>query len=125
MLDNIQYSHTILIFAVSAVCIELLVGYCRLKSRLKVLMLLALFGLVVTPIGESIALQVGIWSYTPGKFSGLYLAGAALETYGFSFFVVMAVACATIIWSDDEDSGGALTKMTVLRLRAFFMRYYR
>lgn len=119
-----SYLITILIFAGTAVLIEWTLGYKKLKEHTKVIFFVTVLGLIATLIGESAALNWRIWLYSQDKIFGIYF-GAALETFIYTIFVVIAVSSATLIWSDFEDSGKSPLKTTIEEVQDKFRKWFR
>ncbi len=97
------YLITIFIFAGIAMLIEYIVCFRRLKKYIKVIGIILITGIIGTLIAESVALSWKIWVYSQNKTFGIYVFGAALETLIFTIFVGIAIASATLVWSDYEE----------------------
>ena len=119
-----SYIITIIIFAGSAVLIEWSLGFKKLKKYTKIIGVVAILGLIGTLIAESVALNWRIWFYSQDKSFGIYF-GAALETLIYAVFVAVAVASATLAWSNYEEDGKPLLKTTVEQIQDKFREWFR
>lgn len=111
-----SYLATILIFAGTAVLIEWTLAFKKLKKYTKIISIVVGIGLIGTLLAESVALSWRIWYYPQGKSFGIYF-GSALETLIYAIFVAVAVAAATLIWSDYEEEKKSLLKTTVEQIQ--------
>jgi len=85
-----------------------------------------ILGFVIgTLIAESVALNWRTWFYSHDKTFGIYLGGAALETFIYAVFVAVAIASATLIWSDYEEKRKPLLKTTVDNIKDKFKDWFR
>ncbi len=115
---------TIIIFAGTAVLIEWTLAFKRLKKYVKIIGVVATLGFIGTAIAESVALNWRTWYYSQGKTFGIYF-GAAAENLIYIIFVAVAVASATLIWSDYEQDGKPLLKTTVEQIQDKFRKWLR
>lgn len=109
---NFSYTATVIIFAVTACLIEWVLGHHKLKKYMKLIGVGIFLGIIYTLITEPIALKWRTWVYSPEKIFNIYIFGAALETIIFTVFVGIAIASATLAWSDFEEDGKPLIKTT-------------
>ena len=103
MWGNSSYLLTIFIFAGSVTAIEVIFGFHFFKKYLKVIGLMVLVSLVLTPLEESSAYFMQLWSYNPATTFYRAFLGAEVETYVFAIFCTIAVSCVVIIWTSYED----------------------
>ncbi|MBI2547488.1 MAG: hypothetical protein HYW23_03515 [Candidatus Aenigmarchaeota archaeon] len=114
ILGVFSYLFTIIVFAGIAILIEWKLFPAILKKYAKIIGIVLIVGIISTLIGEPIALQLGIWSYSSEKTFGIYVFGAELETLIYAMFVFVAIASATIIGSQYEDA----RKLTVREFKS-------
>lgn len=119
-----SYVITIIIFAGAAVLIEWTLGFKKLKKYTKIIGVVVILGLIGTLIAESAALNWRTWFYSEGKSFGIYF-GAAAETFIYAVFVAVAVASATLIWSDYEEEGKPLLKTTVEQIQDKLREWFK
>ena len=105
MWGHYSYLATIIIFAGSAILLEVLFGFQFIKKYLRVVGSVVLIFLIVTPVGETVAHLLRVWIYNPQTTLYLTFLGAEIETYLFSIFVGIAVSSAVILWTYYEDEG--------------------
>ena len=119
-----SYLATILIFAGAAVLIEWTLGFQKLKKYTKLIGIIVAIWLIGTLIAEPVALNWRTWIYSQDKTFGIYISGAALETLIYTVFVAIAVASATLAWSNYEEDGKPLIKTTVDEIRSKFREWF-
>lgn len=115
---------TIIIFAGTAVLIEWTLAFKRLKKYIKIIGIAVILGFIGTVIAESVALNWRTWFYSQGKTFGIYF-GATAENLIYIIFVTVAVASATLIWSDYEEDGKPLLKTTAEQIQDKFREWFR
>lgn len=117
-----SYVITILIFAGTAILIELVFAFRKLKRYTKIIAVIVVIGIVGTLIAEPVALNWRIWVYSPEKSFGIYIFGAAIETLIYVVFVSIAIASATLIWSNYEEDKKPLAKTTIDKIKTKFWK---
>lgn len=73
-----------------------------LRKHVAIFAVLVVLAIVITLIGETVALEWRIWTYNPERTLGIVF-GPALETVLFAIFVFIAVATSTLRYSVLED----------------------
>jgi len=112
-----SYLVSILVVAGGAILIEALLGFFKKKyRRLDILLLAVIVGILWTALAEPFALKWRAWEYGFGKFLGIYLGGAAVETYVYSALIAIAISSATIIGIHFEDRNYPLVRTAVKKL---------
>lgn len=106
------YLVTTLIFTGVAILIEWTYSFRRLKRHLKVILTVVITGVVLALIGEPVALFLGAWAYNQDRTLNAFIFGSAIETVLYAILVSIAVASATLVWSDWEDSKLPLVRTT-------------
>jgi len=120
-----SYLITILIFAGMAVLIEWTLGFKKLKKYTKIIGMVVGLGLIGTFLAEPVALNWRTWSYSQDKTFGIYVAGAALETFIYAVLVAVSVASATLVWSDYEEDKKPLLKTTIEQIQDKFREWFK
>lgn len=100
-----SYLISILIFAGLVVIFEIIFGFHFFKKYLKAIGFVVLISLILTSLGESAAHNLRLWIYNPERTFSQTLFGAEIESYLWTFFSIIAVSCAVIIWTTYEDEG--------------------
>ncbi len=108
------YLLTILIFAGGSILIELLVARKEMMRYGKILLVMIIGGLLITPISDSFALSWNAWIYNLSY--NIYFLGAEIETYLFTILWIISIGGAALIWSADEEKGLSLVATTLKRL---------
>ena len=120
-----SYLITILIFAGMAVLIEWTLGFKKLKKYTKIIGMVVGLGLIGTFLAEPVALNWRTWSYSQDKTFGIYVGGAALETFIYAVLVAVSVASATLVWSDYEEDKKPLLKTTIEQIQDKFREWFK
>ena len=117
-LGAFTYLVSVFVFAGGAILIELVLGGAEeLRDYRRIVLAMLLLGLPFVSVGESVALHLGIWGYGHASFQYL-IFGAEAETYLFFELVVIAIATATLFFSDVEEMEGSFYKAVAERARA-------
>lgn len=103
---------TILIFTGVAILIEWTYNFRRLKRYTKVISAVVVIGIVFALVGERVALSLHAWAYNPELTFNTFLFGAAVETVLYAILASIAIASATLVWSDCEESRLPLIRTT-------------
>lgn len=111
-LGPFTYLVTTLIFTGIAILIEWTYSFQRLKGHVKVISAVVATGVIFALISEPVALELRAWTYNPERTFDTFLFGSAVETVLYAILVGVAVASATLVWSDWEDSGLPLIRTT-------------
>lgn len=119
-----SYLITILIFAGTAVIIEWTLGFRELKKYAKIIGVIVGIGVSFTLIAEPVALSWRAWFYSQDRTFGIYLFGAALETLVYAIFIAIAIASATLAWSDFEEDKKPLIKATIEEIKSKFAKRF-
>jgi lycopene cyclase domain-containing protein len=106
------YFVTTLIFSGIAILLEWTFGFRTLKRYVKVISAVAITVAIFALIGDPVALRLRAWAYNPERTFGTFLNGSAFETVIYAIPVSVAVASATLVWSDWEDNGLPLITTT-------------
>lgn len=106
------YLVTTLIFTGIAILIEWTYSFRRLKGHVKVISAVVAAGVIFALISEPVALKLRAWTYNPERTFDTFLFSSAVETVLYAILVGVAVASATLVWSDWEDSGLPLIRTT-------------
>lgn len=106
------YLVTTLIFTGIAIVIEWTFSFRRLKRYVKVISAVVVIGIIFALVGEPVALRLRVWAYNPEHTFDTFLLGSAIESVIYAILVSVAVASATLVWSDWEDSRLPLIKTT-------------
>ena len=117
LFGQFSYLATVIIFAFGAVLIEWSLGFRTLKRYWKLIGIIVIIGLIGTAIAERIALKSESWVYNPQKMFNTFIFGAAFETYIFAIFVAIAIASATLVWSEYEEKNRPLIKTTFRKIK--------
>jgi lycopene cyclase domain-containing protein len=112
---HLSYLVTTLVFGGSAVVSQLFLNTDRLVKYTRLLGVIVALGLVATSIGERIAIAWEAWLYSPEFTLDRQFLGAPVESYLFSIFISLAVAFATLVWTEYEDGGSSVVEATVRR----------
>jgi hypothetical protein len=110
---HFSYTITIILFAGGAILIEWLVAYEQLKKYWKLIGLVVVMDLLILIVLEPTALQWRAWTLSPQLTLNVFFLGAAAETYIYTVLVSIAIASATLLWSDYEEAGLSLTKASL------------
>lgn len=124
-LGNFSYLITILIFAGTAVLIEWTINFRKLKKYIKIIGLIIGMSIVFTFMAEPAALNWRAWFYSQDKSFGIYVFGVALETLVYTVFVAVAIASATLFWSDFEEDRKPLIKTTIKEIKSKFKEWFQ
>lgn len=76
-------------------------------------------------VAESVALNWRTWFYSQDKTFGIYVGAAALETFIYTVLVAIAVASATLVWSDYEEDKKPLLKTTIEEIQDKFREWFK
>ena len=111
--EQFSYLMTVIVFAFGAVLIEWSLGFEKLKKYWKLIGVVIIISLLATFIAEPVALRWENWIYNTEQTFNIFIFGAALETYFFAGFVSIAIASATLGWSNYEEEKRPLIKSTL------------
>lgn len=103
MFGSYSYLVSIFMFAGAAVLVEWVFGFHLFKKHLRPILIAVAYSLVITPVGEAVALRWGNWVYSAEHTFDVFIFGAAVETYVFVVFVGVAVASIVVVWTFYED----------------------
>ena len=117
-LGTFSYLITTLIFAGTAILIEWLLSFKRLKKYAKVIAIITGLGIAFALITEPVALKWRIWFYSQNKVLGIYVLGMPLESLAYVALVAVAIASATLVWSDFEENKKPLIKTTIRKIKS-------
>jgi lycopene cyclase domain-containing protein len=109
---SFTYLVTTLIFTGVAILIEWTFSFQRLKRYTKVILAVVVIGIVFALVGERVALSLHAWVYNPELTFNTFLFGSAVETVLYAILASVAIASAALVWSDCEESGLPLIRMT-------------
>jgi len=109
MSTQLFYLMTILVFAGGVSAIELVLLRKSIGRYAKILAVLLVVALAVTPIYEPIAIYYGAWAYGTAYMLNIHILGAEAETYLYSVLVMLSIACATLLFAEMEELGGLST----------------
>ena len=71
-------------------------------------------GILFVLIGEPVALSLRAWAYNPELTLDTFIFGTAVEAVIYTVLGVGAIASATLVWSDWEESKLPLIRTTFL-----------
>ena len=117
---QLSYIRTTVIFAGGAVLIEWLLAFRHLRKYWKLLSAVVLIDLFIFLILEPTALRWQAWTLNPQLTLNSFLLGAAVESYVYTILVSIAVASATLLWSEYEEAGLPLVKTSLVNFAGKF-----
>jgi len=122
MLGRFAYLVTTVLFAGGAVAIEWLFKGRYLWAHRKLLSAITLPLTLLGTLADAAGLRWGSWMFNPDRTLSIFFLGDTVETYLYTFLVVLAIAGATLVWADWEERGLPLIKTTWERLAAKLSR---
>jgi len=117
---QLSYLITTVIFAGGAALIVWLLAFRHLRKCWKLLSVVVLIDLFIFLILEPTALRWRAWTLNPQLTLNMFLLGAAVESYVYTILVSMAIASATLVWSEYEVAGLPLIKTSLVNFAAKF-----
>ena len=117
---QLSYLITTVIFAGGAALIVWLLAFRHLRKYWKLLSVVVLIDLCIFLILEPTALRWRAWTLNPRLTLHVFLLGAALESYIYTILVSIAIASATLLWSEYEEAGLSLVKTSLVNFAAKF-----
>ena len=122
LFGRLSYIMTTVIFAGGAVLIEWLLAFRHLRKFWKILRVVVLIDLLILLLLEPPALRWRAWTLNPQRILDVFLLGAAVESYVYTILISIAIASATLLWSECEEAGLSLVKTTLVRLTGKFRK---
>jgi len=110
-----SYLITIIVFAGSALAIELRLATEKLRPYRKAIWILLVIS-VLFAFTEGVALSWQAWEYNPLRTLNIYFV-TEIETYLFAITTTLAVAFATFIVADYEAAGKPILKTIATELK--------
>ena len=120
MIGQAWYLITIMLFGGSAVAFSLILLHKELRKYFRLMAILVLISLALTPVMEPPALAVRAWVYRVQYMLDMHFLGAELETYLFTAMVGIAIGAFTLVFADVEDKGISFRKFTRKKIEEVF-----
>lgn len=115
-----SYLFMTFIFGGTAISIQFILNWDRIMRHRLILFIVIVLGVVGTAVSEPVGLRWNAWVYSKYNTLNLTIFGAPIESYVFALFVGLAIASATLVWSDYEESGLPVLRTTMLKWKKRF-----